>query len=58
MRHASEILRLLGMALSAILLGASQLNPNPLPAWVFAVVGGLALLAVAVPFLLERRRRP
>ena len=58
MRHTWEIWRLLGGVLCAALLAASQLNPNPLPAWVFPVVGGLTLLAVAVPFLIERRRRP
>lgn len=53
-RQVLEIWRLLGAAISALLLGASQLDPNPLPAWVFPVVGGIALLSVAVPFLIER----
>jgi hypothetical protein len=57
MRRAGDLWRLLGAAVSAVLLAASQLNPNPLPAWVFPVVGAIALLAVAVPFVIERRRR-
>jgi hypothetical protein len=57
MRHVLEIWRLLGAAIAALLLGASQLAPNPLPAWVFPVVAGIALLSVAVPFAIERLRR-
>ena len=57
MRQVLEIWRLLGAAISALLLGASQLDPNPLPAWVFPVVGGIALLSVALPFVIERLRR-
>ena len=54
MRQVLEIWRLLGAAISALLLGASQLDPNPLPAWVFPVVGGIALLSLIVPFVIER----
>jgi hypothetical protein len=56
-RQVLEIWRLLGAAIAALLLGASQLDPNPLPVWVFPVVAGIALLSVAVPFVVERLRR-
>jgi hypothetical protein len=49
-----EVWRLLGAALAAALLAASQLDPNPLPAWVFPLVGGLALLSVVLAYLLAR----
>jgi hypothetical protein len=54
MRQVLEIWRLLGAAISAVLLGASQLDPNPLPAWLFPVVGAIALLSLVVPFVIER----
>ena len=52
-----EIWRLLGGAIAAVLLASSQLQPNPLPAWVFPVVAGIALLSLVVSFVLERRER-
>ncbi len=57
MRQVLEIWRFLGAAIAAVLLASSQLQPNPLPAWVFPVVAGIALLSVAVPYLVERLRR-
>ncbi len=57
MRHGLEIWRLIGGAIAAGLLAASQIEPNPLPAWVFPLVAGIALLSVAVPYLVERLRR-
>jgi hypothetical protein len=52
-----ELWRLLGGAIAAVLLASSQLQPNPLPAWVFPVVAGLTLLSVGVALVLERRQR-
>lgn len=54
MKQALEVWRFLGAALAAVLLAASQLDPNPLPAWVFPLVGGLALLSVLLAYLLAR----
>ncbi|HZR97500.1 MAG TPA: hypothetical protein VFE37_02270 [Chloroflexota bacterium] len=52
-----EIWRLLGGAIAAVLLAASQIQPNPLPAWVFPVVAGLALLSLVVSLVIDRRQR-
>lgn len=52
-----EIWRLVGMAVSAALLGASQLQPNPLPAWVFPIVAGITLLSLVVALIIDRRHR-
>jgi hypothetical protein len=52
-----EVWRLIGMAVSATLLGASQLQPNPLPAWVFPLVAGITLLSLVVSLLIARRQR-
>ena len=57
MRTVWEIWRYLGSAIAAVLLAASQLNPNPLPAWVFALVAGLTLLSIAAAYVLDRRQR-
>jgi len=57
MRTVWEIWRYLGAAVSAALLAASQIQPNPLPAWVFPVVGGIALLTVGLAYVLDRRER-
>ena len=51
-----EAWRLIGMAISAALLGASQLQPNPLPAWVYAAIGGITLLSLVVALFIERRQ--
>ncbi|HZU07037.1 MAG TPA: hypothetical protein VFB73_13810 [Chloroflexota bacterium] len=55
-RRAWDLWRFLGGAIAALLLAASQLDPNPLPAWVLVITGVLALLSVALAFLLERSR--
>jgi hypothetical protein len=52
-----EVWRLIGMAVSAALLGASQLQPNPLPAWVFPLVAGITLLSLVVSLVIARRQR-
>ena len=57
MSRVWEIWRFLGGAIAAVLLAASQLDPNPLPWWVFPVLGGLAVLSVATAYLLDRRAR-
>jgi len=49
MRTVWEIWRYLGAAVSAALLAASQIQPNPLPAWVFPVVAASRSSALASP---------
>jgi hypothetical protein len=55
-RRAWDLWRFLGGAIAALLLAASQLDPNPLPSGVLVVVGVLTLLSVALALLLERPR--
>ena len=57
MRQGLEIWRYLGAAVAAVMLGASQLDPNPLPAWVFPVVAVLALLTLGWSVFVDWRRR-
>ena len=57
MRTAWEIWRYLGPAIAALFLGASQIQPNPLPGWLFPVVAALALVSMAAAYLHERRAR-
>jgi hypothetical protein len=49
-----ETWRILAAALAAVVVGASQLDPAYVPSWLFAVVGALVLLSVAVAYLAER----
>ena len=56
MSRSWEGWRLVGSAVVALLLAASQLQGSALPAWVFAVVGGIALLSVLVLLMLHWRR--
>ncbi|HLH25087.1 MAG TPA: hypothetical protein VK066_21415 [Chloroflexota bacterium] len=51
-----EVWRLLGGAIAAVLLAASQIQPNPLPAWVFPLVAGITLLSLGVALAMDRRR--
>lgn len=55
-RTAWELWRYLGAAIAAVMLASSQLQPNPLPTWVFPVVAVVSLVGVAVSFVVERRR--
>jgi hypothetical protein len=52
-----DVWRLIGMAVSAALLGASQLQPNPLPTWVYPVVAAIALLSLLAALVIDRRQR-
>ena len=52
-----ELWRFLGGAIAAVLLASSQLQPNPLPTWVFPVVAGITLLSVVVALVIDRRQR-
>jgi hypothetical protein len=56
-RQGLEIWRYLGAAVAAVMLGAAQLDPNPLPAWVFPVVAVLALLTLGWSVFVDWRRR-
>ena len=57
MRTVWEIWRYLGPAIAAMFLGASQIQPNPLPGWLFPLVAVLALVSTAAAYLAERRGR-
>ncbi len=57
MRQALEIWRFLGAAIAAVLLASSQIEPNPLPGWVFPVVAVLALLSVGAAIVADWRAR-
>ena len=57
MRTVWEIWRYLGPAIAATFLGASQIQPNPLPGWLFPLVAVLALVSTAAAYLAERRGR-
>jgi hypothetical protein len=52
-----EIWRFLGGAIAALLLASSQLQPNPLPAWVFPVVAGITLVSLVVALVIDRHQR-
>ncbi len=57
MRQALEIWRFLGAAVAAVLLASSQLDPNPLPGWVFPVVAVLALATAGAAIVADWRAR-
>jgi hypothetical protein len=56
-RRFWEMWRLLGGAIAAVLLASSQLQPNPLPAWAFPIVAGIALLSLVVALVIDRGQR-
>jgi hypothetical protein len=56
MRRALQLWWFLGPALTAALLAANQLQPNPLPAWGGLVLAVLVLASLLLGWWLDRRR--
>jgi hypothetical protein len=59
--RALEVWRFLGGAVAAVMLASSQIEPNPLPGWVYVVVAVLALVTLAASIYADwrtRRRTP
>jgi hypothetical protein len=55
--RALEIWRYLGGAVAALMLAASQIEPNPLPGWVYPTVAVLALLTLGASVYADWRAR-